>query len=227
MSERSVAWREKIVANLHLADPKQIRSLFEEINPHLVGDPDFEIRWTKDRRDAAVLVGIVDRPDPAVLLTVRSSQMPTHAGQISFPGGKTAPGDKDATATALREAHEEVNIIQGDVEVIGSLGIHEGGAGFSVTPVIGVVDPQADLRPCPREVDEIFEVPLAFIADPASHIIETRSHNGVDYKMFATPYGEYHIWGLTAGILRTLCDIMNAPDSDERIHATDRKFSEG
>lgn len=206
-------WQEKIRANLHLGSSQRVRALFNEMNPHLVGEPDFLSRWTTKRRAAAVLIAIKDEPDnPSIILTVRSPDMPTHAGQISFPGGKVEPDDADAVATALREANEEVNIQPGDIKILGSLGVHHGGLGFSVTPVIAVLDPNADLRPCPREVDEIFEVPLSFVADRASHVVETRSHHGVDYKMFAAPYGNYHIWGLTAGILRSMSEILRAPD---------------
>lgn len=203
-------WRARIEANLARASAQRVRALFSEINPHLVGDKLFEDRWSDIRMDAAVLVPILDRPEGAsVLLTVRSSDMPSHAGQISFPGGKAHPGDENLVATALREAHEEVNIPPNAVDIVGALGVHEGGLGFSVTPVVGVVDPDAvDLRPCPREVQEIFEAPLDFIADLSNHVTEEREHKGVKYNMFAAPYGRFHIWGLTAGILRTLAETL-------------------
>lgn len=214
-SKAGVDWRARIRANLARASAQRVRSLFREINPHLVGDRLFEDRWSDIRMDAAVLAPIIDRPHgPTVLLTVRSSHMPSHAGQISFPGGKAHPGDASPIATALREAHEEVNIPPEAVDVIGTLGVHQGGLGFSVTPVVGVVNPDAaDFRPCPREVDEIFEVPLDFIADLSNHVTEEREHKGVKYNMFAAPYGRFHIWGLTAGILRTLAETLQ---SDER-----------
>ena len=140
--------------------------------------------------------------------------MPSHAGQISFPGGKLHEDDAGPVAAALREAHEEVNIDPALVDVIGTLGVHKGGLGFSVTPVVGVVDPGADIRPCPREVAEIFEVPLEFIADLANHKSEERRHKGVAYNMFALPFGRYHIWGLTAGILRTFAETLQDEPSD-------------
>jgi len=201
--------RARIAANLDRMSAQRVRALFSEINPHLVGDKLFESRWSDIRKDAAVLVPIVNRSEGAsVLLTVRSSDMPSHAGQISFPGGKVEQRDTSRIETALREAHEEVNIAPGNVDVIGQLGVHEGGLGFSVTPVIGLVDPQADIKPCPREVHEVFEVPLDFVADLANHVTEEREHKGVKYNMFAAPYGRFHIWGLTAGILRTLADTL-------------------
>lgn len=204
-----LGWREAIGRNLRNVSAQRVRALFAEINPHLVGDKLFEDRWSDIRRDAAVLVPIIDRVEgPTVVMTVRSSDMPSHAGQISFPGGRVHPEDDGPVATALREAFEEVNIAPEKVSILGALGVHQGGLGFSVTPVVGVVDPSAELKPCPREVAEIFEVPLSFIADPSNHTTEERVHNGVAYNMFAAPFGRYHIWGLTAGILRTLAETL-------------------
>lgn len=201
--------RARIEANLGRTNAQRVRALFEEINPHLVGEKLFESRWSDIRRDAAVLIPIIPREaGPSVLFTVRSGNMPSHAGQISFPGGKVEAGDADRVATALREAHEEVNIPPHAVDVIGRLGVHQGGLGFSVTPVVGIVDPQVDFRACPREVDEIFEAPLSFVADLNNHITEQREHKGVQYNMFAAPYDRFHIWGLTAGILRTLAETL-------------------
>lgn len=202
-------WRAMIERNLKRASAQRVRALFAEMNPHLVGDALFEDRWSDIRKDAAVLVPIIARPEePTILMTVRSADMPSHAGQISFPGGRAHPEDSGPVFTALRESYEEVNIAPEKVDVIGALGVHEGGLGFAVTPIVGVVDPSVTLQPCPREVAEIFEVPLSFIADLGNHTTEARSHKGVSYNMFAAPYGRYHIWGLTAGILRTLAETL-------------------
>lgn len=209
-------WRHRIERNLARGSGRRVRALFAEMNPHLVGDKRFESRWTRERQDAAVLVPIVNRPaGPTILLTVRAADTPTHAGQVSFPGGRRHKDDADLAATALREAAEEVNIPPSAVDVIGALGVHEGGLGFSVTPVVGVVDPAAPIRACPREVAEIFEAPLEFVADLRNHVFEDHEHQGVAYRMFAAPFGRYHIWGLTAGILRTLADVLQA-DEDVR-----------
>lgn len=202
-------WRARIEANLERASAQRVHDLFREINPHLVGDKLFEKRWSDRRKEAAVLVPIIHRDEgPRIILTVRSTDMPSHAGQISFPGGKTHKEDNGPIDTALREAHEEVNIAPEFVDIVGTMGVHKGGLGFSVTPVVGVVDPQADLKPCPREVDEIFEVPVEFVADLANHIIEERRLENIPYKMFAAIYGPYHIWGLTAGILRSFAEML-------------------
>ncbi|MFC2953682.1 CoA pyrophosphatase [Marinicaulis aureus] len=210
---QSLELRARIERNLKHATAARVRELFSEINPHLVGDKLFEKRWSAKRKDAAVLVPLIMREEGLrVIMTVRSSTMPSHAGQISFPGGKTHPEDESPVHTALREAHEEVNIPPDAVDVIGSLGVHRGGLGFSVTPVVGVVDASAPLRPCPREVDEIFEIPLDFVADLANHITEERHLEGVPYKMYAAPYGRYHIWGLTAGILRSFAETLQTED---------------
>lgn len=199
----------RIEKNLRSASPGRVRELFREINPHLVGEKKFESRWSNKRKEASVLVPLIRREDRLnVVMTVRSSQMPSHPGQISFPGGKAQPEDDGPIATALREAHEEVNIEPKAVQVLGSLGVHMGGLGFAVTPIIGLVDSAAAMKPCPREVDEIFEVPLDFIANLENHITEDRHLDGVMYKMYAAPYGRYHIWGLTAGILRSFAELV-------------------
>jgi 8-oxo-dGTP pyrophosphatase MutT (NUDIX family) len=205
-------WRRQIGDNLSRADARRVRALFTEINPHLAADARFENRWTTKRQDAAVLIPIVDRADgPTVLLTVRSSDLASHAGQISFPGGRVDPGDADRVATALREAEEEVGIPRAAVDVVGALGVHHGGLGFAVTPIVGVVAATAPIRPEPREVAEVFEAPLDWCADLRNHTTEEREHQGVKYRMFAAPYGRFHIWGLTAGILRSLAETLQ-PD---------------
>ena len=208
-SDEARRLRAQIERNLGLASAARIRELFAEINPHLVGDARFESRWSNVRKDAAVLVPIVDRPEGAtILFTVRSTKMPSHAGQVSFPGGKVAPGDATRIDTALREAEEEVNIPRHMVDVVGELGVHRGGLGFAVTPVVGVVDPAAPIKPCPREVEEIFEAPLSYFANLDNHRTDKLSHEGVDYNMFAAPYQDHYIWGLTAGILRSVADLL-------------------
>jgi 8-oxo-dGTP pyrophosphatase MutT (NUDIX family) len=210
-------WRQRISANLAQVSAQRVRALFTEINPHLADDARFENRWSARRQDAAVLIPIVDRPEgPTVLLTVRSSDLASHAGQISFPGGRVDQEDADRVATALREAQEEVNIPPLAVDVIGALGVHHGGFGFAVTPVVGIVDPGAPIAANPREVAEIFETPLAWLADLGNHTTEEREHQGVRYRMFCAPFGRHHIWGLTAGILRSLAETLQPHEGQRR-----------
>lgn len=210
----SANWRRQIGANLSRGSAQRVRTLFTEINPHLAEDRRFESRWTTKRQDAAVLIPIIDRADgPTVLLTVRSSDLASHAGQISFPGGRVDVADADRVATALREAEEEVGIPRASVDVIGALGVHHGALGFAVTPVIGAVDARVAIKPDPREVAEVFEAPLGWFADLNNHVTEEREHQGVKYRMFAAPYGRFHIWGLTAGILRSLAETLQ-PNED-------------
>ena len=206
--------RERIEANLASVSAQRMRELFAEINPHIPDEQLYAFRRKAPRKSAAVLIPIIARPEPTVLLTVRSSDMPSHAGEIAFPGGKVQDDDADRVATALREAEEEVSIPRDAVDVIGSLGVHHGGRGFSVTPVIGIVSPDAPIAPCPREVAEIFEAPLSFVADLDNHVTEQHELKGVTYNMFAAPFEGYRIWGLTAGILRSFAETLQHQDLD-------------
>lgn len=164
---------------------------------------------------AAVLVPLVLRDELTVLLTERTIQLSTHSGQVAFPGGKRDPEDADLTATALREAHEEVGLDATYVRVLGSLPMYATGTGFQVTPVVALVDPAAPLRPNPYEVAELFEVPLRFLLNPAHHERHSYDWNGVQREWFAMPYRngarEHYIWGATAGMLRNFYRFMQAP----------------
>jgi 8-oxo-dGTP pyrophosphatase MutT (NUDIX family) len=164
-------------------------------------------------RDAAVLVPIVDRPEGlTVLLTRRSPHLPDHAGQISFPGGGIDPGDADAEAAALRETEEEIGLARRHVTLIGRLDTYIVRTGFSVVPVVGLLRPPFDLRAEAGEVDEIFEVPLPFFLEPASRLLHSRMFRGAERFFYAYPYGDYYIWGATAGILSNLCDVLRETD---------------
>jgi len=151
---------------------------------------------------ASVLVPIVAHPGGlTVLFTQRTSQLRSHSGQISFPGGRAEPGDPSPEFTALREAREEIGLQAGQVEVIGRLPEYLTRTGYRVTPVVGLLTPPLDLAPDPREVEEVFEVPLAFLLDPRNHQRRTREVQGRSVSFYAIPYGERDIWGVTAGIL--------------------------
>ncbi|WOI52030.1 CoA pyrophosphatase [Parvularcula sp. LCG005] len=184
------------------------RKLFQELNPDLAHTPILSQPPSKPR-PASVLIPILNRSEgPTILFTVRAPTMPSHAGQISLPGGGPKPPDATPVDTALREASEEVGLSAAHVEVVAQFAPHHGGLGYRVTPVVGWVADVPDLIACDREVSAMFEVPLLHILNREQHIVETRNAAGTDYQMYAVPYdtGEevHHIWGLTAGILHTL-----------------------
>jgi len=155
-------------------------------------------------RHAAVLVPIVARPNPAVLLTLRSAKLSNHAGQIAFPGGRVDPGDADDKAAALREAKEEVGLDARFVRHLGYLDGYLSGTGFWIVPVVGLVDPAYALTLNPAEVDEAFEVPLTFLMTPANHQRQSREWKGTLRHYYAMPFEGRFIWGATAGMLRNL-----------------------
>lgn len=164
---------------------------------------------------AAVLVPIVQRAEPAVLLTERASRMSTHSGQVAFPGGRVDPEDANTAAAALREAWEEVGLSAGYIEVLGQLPTYTTVTGFIVTPVVALVQPGFTLRPNPAEVADTFEVPLAFLMNPAHHRRHQIDKGGPRARhWFSMPYQdggtERYVWGATAGMLRNLYRFLMA-----------------
>jgi 8-oxo-dGTP pyrophosphatase MutT (NUDIX family) len=155
-------------------------------------------------RPAAVLVPVIARQEPTVLFTQRTAHLADHAGQISFPGGKIEAGDVSPAAAALREAEEEIALPRRLVEPIGYLDIHMTTRGYRIVPMLARVQPGFALRLNPDEVDDAFEVPLAFLMAPENHKRESRDWNGLTRSYYAMPFGERNIWGATAGILRNL-----------------------
>jgi 8-oxo-dGTP pyrophosphatase MutT (NUDIX family) len=160
-------------------------------------------------RPAAVLVPLVRRePGITVLLTQRTEEMPSHAGQIAFPGGRQQKEDADARATALRETEEEVGLSRTFVDVIGPVDPYRTGTGYEITPVVGIVTPGFTLHADPREVADMFEVPLAHFLDEKNHRIDSRIWNGRERRYYAMPYGDRYIWGATAGMLKNLQFVL-------------------
>jgi len=154
---------------------------------------------------AAVLVPLIERLDGfTLMLTRRTADLRHHAGQISFPGGRVEPEDDSPEITALRETQEEIGLAGHQVEIIGRLDRYITRTGYSITPVVGILVPPFELRLDPREVAEVFEVPLDFILDPVNHQRCRLNYEGEELEFYAMPWGEYYIWGATAGMLHSL-----------------------
>jgi 8-oxo-dGTP pyrophosphatase MutT (NUDIX family) len=152
---------------------------------------------------AAVLVGITDRPDPGVILTVRREHMRTHAGQVAFPGGRIDPGE-DSVEAALREAWEELGLNPGAAEIVGAIDPYRTVTGYVVTPVLAVVQPDQPLSPHEHEVADWFEAPLAFVLDPTNQQYKSALFQGRERHYYEIMWGERRIWGATASMIVNL-----------------------
>ena len=175
-----------------------------QLNPdcNLGADPTNE-------KQASVLIPIVDRnPEPSILLTKRTEHLATHPGQISFPGGGREAGDRDDLATALREVKEEVGIESDLIEIIGQLNTYRTVTDFAISPFVGVVQADFELKIDKREVEAVFELPLTYLLDPRHHRIESRLWKGRKRFFYAMPYEGYYIWGATAAMLVNLYDTL-------------------
>ncbi|UFZ07404.1 CoA pyrophosphatase [Bradyrhizobium ontarionense] len=155
-------------------------------------------------RPAAVLIPVVDHPEPTVLLTQRAPHLSSHAGQIAFPGGKIDVTDASPLDAALREAEEEVGLDRSFVDPIGYLDVYGTAFGFRILPTVARVRPGFTLQINQGEVDDAFEVPLAFLMNPANHQLHSKEFRGMERSYYAMPFAERYIWGATAGILRVL-----------------------
>ncbi len=168
-----------------------------------------ELLGDRARQPAAVLMGIRDGVQPRLIFTVRDGRLQAHAGQVSFPGGGSEPGDDDAVATALRESEEEIGLDRSLVTPLGFLDRFETTSGYCVTPVVARVAIDARLYPAPAEVAEVFEVPLAFLLDPANLRRYTMVHGGREWPMVEFVHAGHRIWGATAAMLGNLLDRMD------------------
>jgi len=164
-----------------------------------------------DATPAAVLVPVVNRPEGlTLLLTQRSADLPDHAGQISFPGGRVEADDATLAHAALRETAEEVGLAAERIEILGQLATYETVTGYVVTPVVGWVEPPFTLAADPVEVADVFEVPLAFVLDPANQQRQFRMQGDLRRDFWAIPWRDRYIWGATAAMLLILDRTLRA-----------------
>jgi 8-oxo-dGTP pyrophosphatase MutT (NUDIX family) len=162
-------------------------------------------------RGAAVLIPVVDHGSEAtVILTKRAETLRSHTGQVAFPGGRIDAGDPSPEFTALRETAEEIGLDNGYIDVVGRMPDYVSGTGYRIAPVLSVVKPGFHLHLNPDEVDAAFEVPLRFLMDPANHQKGSRMWNDLEWMFYEMPYDGQRIWGVTAGIIRTLYERLYA-----------------
>ena len=156
--------------------------------------------------EAAVLMPFTTEADPHLILTVRSAHMPTHAGEVAFPGGKRDPGDRDLLHTALRESHEEVGLLPDSVEVLAELSPLASRFGMKVTPFVGLVAPDVELIAEPGEIGEIFRVPLSFFLETTPEMSQPFNFFGRQMRIPSYYFEQRRIWGLTAFMI---LDVLN------------------
>lgn len=204
-----------------LGPPPTDRLTARGLRAHFARAPEWTPELVRERRftdrepaAAAVLIPLVGLDRLGLLLTQRTAHLSTHSGQIAFPGGKVDADDRDAIAAALREAEEEIGLAPSHVQVLGTLPEYVTGTQFHITPVVALVDPGFSLTPNPQEVDDVFEVPLDFLMDPANHHRHGFEWNGEMREWYSMPYREgateRFIWGATAGMLRNLYRFLMA-----------------
>ena len=193
-------------------DPDRVRM------PGVPGDLPRLLRMARFGRvvPAAVLVPVLARPEgPSLLLTRRADHLSHHPGQISFPGGRLEATDAGAEDAALRETEEEIGLPRSHVEVVGFLDNYVTITGYCVTPVVGIVRPDFELRLDETEVAEAFEVPLRHVLDPERVRSRKKRLFGVKIVYFEIPYRHYNIWGATAGMLVSLRMALTGEMPDE------------
>lgn len=168
-----------------------------------------KFQYNNQLKRAAVLIPIVSNKNQLdVLLTIRASHLKHHPGQVSFPGGKVEPFDKDITATALRETEEEIGLHASKINVIGQLKPYQTISGYEITPIVAMVKNNNHYQIDKNEVDEIFHVPLSHFLHQ-QHIQVPIYQKGMQHNVHFMPYQHYNIWGATAAILRDLANLIN------------------
>ena len=204
----------------HFLDPLSIKHRFQsppvwqpeitDENRHVIAANIISKRQAAGKvTRAAVLIPLLLKNDGlSVLLTQRTDHLHDHAGQISFPGGRMDPGDLDPHDTALRESEEEIGLDRKGVEIIGQLPQYLTVSGYSVTPVVGLVKPQAEYVLDAFEVADVFEVPLHFLMNPANHQVRVWESDQGSRRFYSMPYENRFIWGATAGMLRNLYHLL-------------------
>lgn len=179
-----------------------------DLNPDLAGiRPD-----SHPAKHAAVLIPIVAHDELTVLFTQRTETLSSHAGEISFPGGKIDPEDSGPLETAMREAHEEIGLPESFIEPIGYLDTYRTGTGFVVAPVVALIRPGFRLDLNPHEVVNVFEVPLSFLMNRTNHHRHERVFETRKRFFYAIPFGSHYIWGATAGMIRNMTDRLTKND---------------
>lgn len=198
---------------------EHLRTVLHPQPPDLAGHDDYDPAAQRESgfgaAKASVLLPIVVRQEPMVLFTRRTDTLARHSGQVSFPGGRSEPGDLSPVETALRETFEETGIAPAYVTVAGYLDRYLTGTGFDIHPVVGVLAEGFALVPDPREVAQIFEVPLAFLRDPANRRRELRDIAGRQRRFYAFTYKEHEIWGATAAIIVNLAQRLDGISEHE------------
>ncbi|MFI0847376.1 CoA pyrophosphatase [Mesorhizobium sp. IMUNJ 23232] len=183
----------------------------EEDGDHRFNPGHPRLHHAKGLRSAAVLIPVIDHGDQAtVLLTKRAETLRNHTGQVAFPGGRIDPEDKSPEHAALREAEEEIGLAARQVEVLGRMPDYVSGSGYRIAPVLSIVRPGFELTINEDEVDAAFEVPLSFLMDPKNHTRDSRFWGDREWFYYDMPYGGRRIWGVTAGIIRTLYERLYA-----------------
>ena len=200
-------------ANVLIADPLSVGGL--------IGSDDAAALNEAPLVPAAVLVSFLLGAQPGVLLTKRTAHLNKHAGQVSFPGGRIDPGDADAEAAALREAHEEIGLSPQHIEITGTLGEYVTGTGYRITPVVGLLPAGMELDalglvPSPDEVEAVFALPLSVLLDPAAPERRRAYYRGRWREFWVWPHADHYIWGATAAILVHVAERLRGDSEEDR-----------